>query len=503
MPYVVEPLIYLVAYTVFVSVTALLRHWLFHTYAYDLGIFVQAISTTVRGEGLLYETPDSHIANSYLGVHFSPILLLLVPLAFIFPPAEMLLVLQSILLALPAFFIFNDALEKSRDKWAARALTLMYLLHPALHGINLYDFHTHSILLPLAYFLVKYARKLDTKRYVPVLVALHLVTEHSIVLGLGLLLYLVVKSIMYKRFLLKDIVLVSLILTLMAFISSSVITFFGKPTFHPQNRVVFFEKLGNTWSEVLKNMFSIRLLLAISDRFLRKVGYWLLILSPIFLLSSSLKLVILLRTRRIHLSLPNLPIIAIECIIFFSPWLAITLISSYFPFYTFGWQFNSIALGPIAAYMPTLSVNLRSRARLYTSIALLLAISTIGSPLSPVPIVLGLRHNSVFMGGAYDFNPWFSDFKKEWAMAVEIRYALMQIPSDASVLCTQNIFPHVATRANVYVHRPPTPPDYIVIDDRFFDWWTVDTMSWVRQTLNNETYKIVYRGTTVQLLKRA
>ncbi|MFN3805235.1 MAG: DUF2079 domain-containing protein, partial [Pyrobaculum sp.] len=83
-----KPLLYIAIYIIAFGGLSILRHKLFYSYAYDLGIFVQALYTTWRGYGLLYETPDSMFADSYLGIHFSPILLLLVPLFALFPHAE-------------------------------------------------------------------------------------------------------------------------------------------------------------------------------------------------------------------------------------------------------------------------------------------------------------------------------------------------------------------------------------------------------------------------------
>ncbi|MEM4593365.1 MAG: DUF2079 domain-containing protein [Sulfolobales archaeon] len=497
-----EPLIYVTIYITIVGATALFRHWLFHTYAYDLGIFVQALSTTARGEGLLYETPDSQIATSYLGVHFSPILIALVPLVLAFPPAETLLLFQTIMLALPAYFIYADTLKTTGYKLAARVLTIIYLANPALHGINLYDFHTHSMLLPLAYLFVKYARKLDLRKSIIVFFSMLTVTEHSVIFGIGYLLYILLKCIERRKLFLKELATVVASTALAVAIAFSVISYFGKPPLHPHNKVAFFAKLGNTWSEVLSNLFTPKLIVALIDRFFLKLLYWLLLLFPLFLVSSGLKVIIVSKTRRVELALPNFLFIAKECVTFFLPWLALTLISSYHPFYTLGWHFNAIALGPVAALMPSLSRGFKSRYRVYGALLIAIVYSALGSPLSPVPYAFELRVRGPFMGAAYDFNPWYSDHR-EWEIARDIRHALSMIPATASVLASQNIFPHLATRANVYVHLPTDPPDYIIFDERFFTWWSLETQHWVhKQIVSNSTYVQVYRTSTVVLLKR-
>lgn len=111
---------------------------------YDLAIFHQALwNTATHGELLAnsIEMADHHmVASSHFGVHFSPILFLIVPLYLLAPVPQTLLVTQTLLLALGAFPLYllgREILGKETGCLVAG----LYLIYSPLHGVNLYDFH--------------------------------------------------------------------------------------------------------------------------------------------------------------------------------------------------------------------------------------------------------------------------------------------------------------------------------------------------------------------------
>jgi uncharacterized membrane protein len=85
------------AFALVYSLIGLCRHWQFGSNAFDLGIFDQAIWHASR-----LEAPASTISGfaNVLGDHFSPVLFTLVPLYWIAPRAETLIVAQALLFAL-------------------------------------------------------------------------------------------------------------------------------------------------------------------------------------------------------------------------------------------------------------------------------------------------------------------------------------------------------------------------------------------------------------------
>jgi len=152
--------IFITIYTVFFSYYTILRHYSFQTHAFDLGIFMQSFWTTMHDKTFLYTTLWD---GSRFARHFSPILFFILPLYAIIPQAETLLVLQSFMLALgalPVYWIARDELGRK----AGVLYSVLYLLYPALHGINRFDFHEIALAPVFLLFSFHYLRQQKYKR---------------------------------------------------------------------------------------------------------------------------------------------------------------------------------------------------------------------------------------------------------------------------------------------------------------------------------------------------
>jgi uncharacterized membrane protein len=158
------------AYAIFMSALSVARHNGFMTHAFDLGIHDQAIYNILHG-GTMRTTLYGPYAIDYIGDHFSPILYLVAPIYALYQDARTLLVLQSFFLAAGAIPIYLLTLNKTRSALLGVTLAAGYLLYPALHGVNLRDFHQIALvcvlLLAALYFL-------EIERDVPFLIALGL-----------------------------------------------------------------------------------------------------------------------------------------------------------------------------------------------------------------------------------------------------------------------------------------------------------------------------------------
>ena len=152
------------------SALSVARHNGFMTHAFDLGIHDQAIYNILHG-GTMRTTLYGPYAIDYIGDHFSPILFLVAPIYALYQDARTLLVLQSFFLAAGAIPIYLLTLNKTRSALLGVTLAASYLLYPALHGVNLKDFHQIALvcvlLLAALYFL-------EIERDVPFLIALGL-----------------------------------------------------------------------------------------------------------------------------------------------------------------------------------------------------------------------------------------------------------------------------------------------------------------------------------------
>lgn len=110
---------------------------------FDMGIFDQGVWLLSR-----FHAPFVTVMGRNLfGDHTSFVLLLAVPLYWIWPEAQTLLVLQSLLLAVAAVPIYLLALRRLRSVPLATALALAYLLNPALQNGNLEQFHPEAFLV--------------------------------------------------------------------------------------------------------------------------------------------------------------------------------------------------------------------------------------------------------------------------------------------------------------------------------------------------------------------
>jgi len=110
------------------------------THSFDLGIHDQALYTLLR-LGYMRSTQYGVEAINYIGDHFSPIFYLVVPFYALYPDAKTLLVLQSLALGIGAIPVYLLARSKTGSAPLAVVLSIVYLLYPALHGVNTFDFH--------------------------------------------------------------------------------------------------------------------------------------------------------------------------------------------------------------------------------------------------------------------------------------------------------------------------------------------------------------------------
>lgn len=173
-------------YAILFGALSLIRHWSFHSTGLDLGVFDQVVWNTSQGRFMESTLSlDRCVPHSFFGDHFSPILLALVPLYWVAPHPETLLVVQTVALALgalPIYLIARQLLPRGIERliWI-----LAYVLSAPLAFVTLYDFHEVALaVLPLGlamYFLMN-------RRTLPMVAALLVaftVKEEVALIGIG------------------------------------------------------------------------------------------------------------------------------------------------------------------------------------------------------------------------------------------------------------------------------------------------------------------------------
>lgn len=135
-------------YAVYFGKMSLDRFDAFQAPGFDLGIFDQGIWLLSR-----FEEPFVTIMGLNLfGDHASYILLGLVPLYWVWPAAQALLIVQTLALCLGAAPLFLLARRALRSSWLALLPAIGFLLTPALGWLNLENFHPDSFEVPLVLF---------------------------------------------------------------------------------------------------------------------------------------------------------------------------------------------------------------------------------------------------------------------------------------------------------------------------------------------------------------
>lgn len=161
-------------YAAFFSRLAITNHHALHTRTPDLGYYDNIFYQSIHGRPL----GCSWIKAGYHGsAHFDPILVLLSPLYLIYPRAEFLLVLQSAWLGAGVVPVYLLAKDKLEHRGKALLLAVVWAIYPALHGANMYEFHSLTLISPLVVWLLYFYETGRDRLYWVALAALLLCRE--------------------------------------------------------------------------------------------------------------------------------------------------------------------------------------------------------------------------------------------------------------------------------------------------------------------------------------
>lgn len=138
-----------VAAALYAVVFLILVSWKYNHFYYDnldLAIFNNVFYNTLHGN---WFAASIH-PPSYLGDHFSPLIILLLPFYAFAPRPETLLVFQTLIIAAIALPVYHVArlLVGADKKWLACFIALLWLVNPSVHNMNFFEFE----LTPFAVF---------------------------------------------------------------------------------------------------------------------------------------------------------------------------------------------------------------------------------------------------------------------------------------------------------------------------------------------------------------
>jgi uncharacterized membrane protein len=150
----------MISYAAVWSILSILRHQGLNSTGFDLAIQHQVIWNLAHGHGFA----SSIEVSNYLGDHVALTMPLFVPWLWVWDDVRMLLIAQSIVLALGAWPIFRVARRHGGGGGNGVFWAFVYLLTPAIGYMNKYDFHEVVIAIPL---LLAAIDAMDERRIAP------------------------------------------------------------------------------------------------------------------------------------------------------------------------------------------------------------------------------------------------------------------------------------------------------------------------------------------------
>jgi len=476
-----------VVYIVFFSTYTLALHYSFKTTGWDLGSYTQSFWTTIN-EGKLFQTNlqiyKENPNGSYFGTHFAPILFLLLPFYAIFQSAETLLVLKAVVggFSIIPLYLFTRRIVGNEK--VALVVVGIYALNPHLLIARLFDFQEHC-LLPLLIFSAYYTYvKGSYNKFLVLMVLVLAVNEFmSIMVAMFVLALLIerygIKEVLRFKFL-KDKIGVKLGLLIIISALWLLLAYGVKKQFNPEGLTVtshFPISIEDTtpWGIVMT-------LLGQPDNLLKALSY-----------DSPKKLIGILMFMAPTLALP---LYSLSFVLPFIPYLAMALVSSLDLYYLFTAHYSFYV-------SPFLFIGLVGAMRKITRKGSSRIIPALIS-MSVIAFMLGS-----FLFISYSHIPAFDKHTEMLHKVISI------VPSNASILTQNNIFPHFATRSNAYSKTFPwgtmilggnfSNVDYILVDTNSSAWgveWASILMPYVNEQLKSGKYGLLVYIDGIILLKR-
>jgi len=465
-------LILAAAYIVIFTSYSILKHYTFKTYAYDLGIYCQALCTFLKGR-LFYETPDliHNPSGSFFGVHFSPILFLIAPVFAAYPHAETLLLVQSLALGLAAIPIYLLSRYYNLPQELSVILALSYLLHPFTQSANLYDFHPHSF---IPFFILLSFLFIERKKYGKATIFLILTSstiEAAPIICAFSLLGITLREKLQTGYTDKKLLILLTIQILFFIIGINIMDIFAPCPLKSLSIPFLMRKIGSTPpSEAVNYILTGKILTIILHDMPLKIAYWAIALAFV-------------------LFIPLLNIVDFFGAI---PWLVYTLTTTYQCLYLPGFQYGAFVLGPLYyatitgiaklgrtkkfSFIPEIILK---KKLIFVSTFILLSLAL--GPLSPAINAFGSAYT-----------------KPDLHLQSNALYeAILQVPKDHSLFTQVDVFPHVCCRENVYVWLPEhVLPQWILLDFKLegikTPAWNVTPIKKTQELLLMSNYRIAF-----------
>ena len=383
--------------------------------------------------------------GSHASAHFDPILVILSPLYRLWPSAEFLLTLQSVWCGAGAVAAYLVGRDQLGSRVAGLVWAVAYALHPALHGANMYEFHSLTLLVSPLLFALYFLLAGKLRLYLLMLPVLLLIREDVSLLLCFLGLYaLIVGKPGYARAgwitLLASIAYFVIVKTW--FMSSSEIFNQGRDSY---GYAYYYKDMipdGRGARGLLTTLFTNPAFVATNVTKLEKLHYFLVIFVPLLFLPA------FAGRARIMLVYGFVFIFLASRTAVFSP----------------HFQYSAVLL-PIAIALAPVGLRLLREAR---SLDRSFTVAAMGCVLIASLLVSwkfgGIGESDSFRGG-------YSRVHRTLTEAMQAQYeGFLELTSviepDASVSVTDRVGAHVTNRAEVYRLAQEKMTDYYLVDAR-------------------------------------
>jgi uncharacterized membrane protein len=462
-----------ITYSILMSSFVTSRYQSYQAAFYDLGIFNHDFWVRIFDSKRI-----SGLQSLIWGGHVAPTLYLALPFYAIYPSCEGLLILQTIILAAAVFPLYLIASETLASNKMGLLFSAAYLLYPPLHWVNRADFHAQAfipVLLLSTYF---FYRK-NNCLYTLFLLLTAFTIEFAPLLVISLGIYLLAKellSLRSKKFAraVLQIPLLSIIAGIAVLLFDYTIVYWLQSSYPPLHSQLPFGYERALPLHVVRSgagtSISFNILLKpttlidlVKPDFDSKLGYLLSIFGFLGFVSLSAPISLLIG----------------------APWLLITFLTSYSPYYSITAHYTAQIMGPIFI-SAVLGVRVLSkllprisRVLPWALLALVLATSIFDSPLSPINPHTGNPQDPL------DSRWWPQMSEREQ----KINSILKNIPSNVSVLATNEVASHLSSRSEISVFRSDIPyPDLVIVDTKSMSFSRLeDSYYWKLADLLEET----------------
>ncbi len=223
-----------------------LRHTLFHSTAWDLGIFDQAVYLISQGQPAFSSLMRFHVLADHAALILYPISILYK----IYPDIHWLLAVQAGALALGALPTWSLARHAGLKETQALAIAGVYLLYPLVFNINAFDFHSEVIAVPALLWAILSAR-LGQPGWFCLAIIIVLACKEVLALSVAAM---GVWLLIFEKKRLCGVIALFTGVTWFVITTQVIIPFFGSETVTISRHISRYSYLGNSFSEIAQNL---------------------------------------------------------------------------------------------------------------------------------------------------------------------------------------------------------------------------------------------------------